>query len=60
MMNWLLSLFAWREHRTTAVWRYDHNTVTGKRRAVRLTMGGWSPLDRQWLQDGKGEPIVIE
>jgi hypothetical protein len=47
----LLSLFAWREVWTTGVWSYQHNAVTGARRAI-CVGDGYQPLDQSWLNTG--------
>lgn len=49
MIRWLRSLFAWRLIREAAVWHYFENTVTGERKAVRVSRSG-QPLDLDWLE----------
>ncbi|GJE77228.1 hypothetical protein BGCPKDLD_3831 [Methylorubrum suomiense] len=53
MIRWFKSLFAWRTIRQMGVYAYQQNAVTGKRRAVRLTMGCHSPIDENWLATGE-------
>lgn len=45
----LASTFAWRHVQTKGVWRYEENSVTGERRALRDQPWGHSPLDEAWL-----------
>lgn len=58
MLRWLRSLFAWRDVRSTGVWAYRENTVTGQRAARQLVTGGYQPLDWSWLDEGCGHPLV--
>lgn len=51
----LRSLFAWRIVRETPVYVYQENTVTGRRRAVRVVPGGYVPINEQWLEGGPWE-----
>jgi hypothetical protein len=51
--RWLRALFAWRTVRETGVYAYQQNDVTSDRRAIRLTHGCHSPLDREWLSGGE-------
>lgn len=51
MLRWIKSLFAWRAVRSTVVWIYCENTVTGQRSAL-WRGGGYQPLDWSWLRDG--------
>lgn len=52
------ALFGWRVHHFAGCWRYDQNAVTGQRRAAIAIVGGYSPLDFEWLNDGVGHPEV--
>ncbi|GGD30860.1 hypothetical protein GCM10011335_37370 [Aureimonas glaciei] len=52
MIRWWKSLFAWHAVRSTPVWLYSENAVTGQRMASLRTLGLWSPIDRGWLRDG--------
>lgn len=47
----LRSWFAWRAVRSTGVWVYSVNDVTGQRSATWLG-GGYQPLDHGWLREG--------
>ncbi|MFP5434217.1 MAG: hypothetical protein ACLGIM_14040 [Alphaproteobacteria bacterium] len=58
MITWLRSLFAWRIASFAGVWRYEINVITGKRRASREFIGGYSPLDWDWLLTGQGMPTI--
>lgn len=58
MIRWLRSLFAWRTVRRAGVWEYRENAITGRRAAVRIWRGGWSPLDWDWLLRGCGMPLI--
>ena len=49
MIRWLRSLFAWRDAFCTGVWLYQENSVTGRRRLVRVLDHGHQPIDRRWL-----------
>jgi len=49
MMRWLKSLFAWRDVRSTGVWLYRENAITGQRAAVQIARGVYQPLDFDWL-----------
>jgi hypothetical protein len=51
LLTQLLAGFAWRDKHDTGVWIYQENTITGKRRAVRVG-GGWQPLRSSWLNGG--------
>lgn len=53
MIRWFRSLFAWKLVRVEAFWAYEENAVTGKRRALSLLAGGYSPWDAEWLGDGE-------
>ena len=53
MPQWLRALFAWREVFRCGVYAYEENSVTGERRAYRVNSGGYSPLDRAWLEAGR-------
>lgn len=44
--------FAWKESHRAGVWTYIENSVTKERRAYRYILGGYSPLDIDWLFDG--------
>jgi hypothetical protein len=48
-ITWIKSLFAWRDVKWTPVWRYQENSVTGRRRAIRCG-SGYTPLDFDWLE----------
>lgn len=52
--RWWKSLFAWRHVDDLGVWRYEENTVTGKRRAIRIA-ACHGPQHSQWLKGGKWE-----
>lgn len=58
MIRWVRSLFAWQIASFGGPWRYEINTITGKRRAVREFKGGHSPLDWNWLLAGEGMPTI--
>lgn len=60
IMILFLAPFHWRYRFAAGVWRYDENTMTGRRRAVRAYSGGYSPLDATWLARGVGSPIIID
>jgi hypothetical protein len=51
LVRWLRSLVAWRAVRSTGVWVYCENDVTGQRKAVQVH-GGHQPLDRAFLRNG--------
>jgi hypothetical protein len=59
VIRFLRSLFAWREVRTAGAHAYLENAVTGRRKAVRVVTGGWSPVDQAWL-DGGGEGRLLD
>jgi hypothetical protein len=50
MIRWFRSLFAWRAIRSTGVWVYCENTVTGRRSAH--WCGNYQPLDWDFMRDG--------
>lgn len=53
-VTWLKSLGCWRTEHEQGIWRYDSNTITGQRRAVRLnSLHG--PLHIQWMLGGSWE-----
>jgi hypothetical protein len=52
MLDWLKSLFAWRNVFDAGVYAYQENAVTGRRRALRINSGGYSPLALDWLNGG--------
>lgn len=49
MFDTLRSMFAWHTVFTAGVYRYEENSVTGRRRASRRFQGGYSPIDIAWL-----------
>lgn len=51
MIRWFKSLFAWRAVRSTGVWLYAENSITGQR-AAHWRGGGYQPIDWEWLRDG--------
>lgn len=46
----------WRKDHCAGAFRYDENTRSGARRAVRIH-GGWSPVDTAWLQPSVPPPV---
>lgn len=58
MIRWLKSLFAWREVRSTGVWLYRENAITGQRAAHQIMRGCYQPLDHEWLSAGSGDPLI--
>lgn len=48
---WIVAPFAWRALRSTTVWVYSENEVTGQRMAT-WRGGGYQPLDRSFIRDG--------
>ena len=56
VLTWLASLFAWKLVRAQGVWDYYENTVTGRRKAFRVSRC-YSPLDRDWLE--RREPRAL-
>ncbi len=56
MIRWFKSLFAWQHIGDLGVWRYEENTITGARRAIRLD-GLNGPWNSQWLAGGNWERI---
>jgi hypothetical protein len=51
MWERIRSWFAWKDIRDSGVWLYQENTITGSRRAIRLSRT-WQPLDVEWLEQG--------
>lgn len=51
MMAWFKSLFAWRAVRSTGVWLYRENAVTGRRQALKIS-ACWGPLDHAFIRAG--------
>ena len=49
---WLRSFGRWRTVADLGAWRYQENTVTGQRRALRIYTG-YSALDSAWLNGGR-------
>jgi hypothetical protein len=58
VIRWLKSLFAWESVRWAGCYLYEENRITGRRRATTITSGGYSPIDFDWLDGGKGHPII--
>jgi hypothetical protein len=52
MLKWFRALFAWRFVRSTAVWAYYENEITGAREAHRIGPGN-QPPDLLWLRGGR-------
>jgi len=46
------AVFAWLEVRSTGVWAYEENDITGRRRAIRVG-AGHQPVDGDWLERRK-------
>lgn len=59
LRRFLLAPFAWRDVRDQGVWLYQQNTVTGARRAVRISRCG-QPIDFEWLANGAGDGFVVD
>lgn len=51
MFKRIRSWFAWRAVRSSGVWLYTENTITGQRCAI-WRGGGYQPLDWNWIRDG--------
>lgn len=51
MIRWFRSLFAWRAVRSSGVWVYWENAVTGQR-AASLRCNAYQPLDWSFLRAG--------
>ena len=49
MIRWFKSLFAWETDFEAGIYAYQENRVTGARRARRVVVGGWSPINWGWL-----------
>lgn len=56
MPRWLKAWFAWREVCDQGVWLYMENTVTGARKAIRISRC-FAPLDFEWLGENA---LVVE
>jgi len=52
MIRWLRSLLAWRVAFKAGCYVYEENAITGQRRHFRIIRGGYSPVDRHWLDGG--------
>jgi hypothetical protein len=43
-------VFPWRTVWITACWIYEEHRITGRRRATARLLGGYQPLDHEWLR----------
>jgi hypothetical protein len=51
LINWWKALFSWKIIRETGVWVYEENTVTGTRRALRVS-SAYQPIDFSMIREG--------
>jgi hypothetical protein len=53
MLTRIFAMFAWRTVWESDFWRYQENSVTGARRALRYRQGCHQPVAFGWLRGGR-------
>ena len=52
LINWVKSIFAWKEVHISLCYSYQENEITGSRRVRGGVRGGYIPYNKRWLSGG--------